>query len=176
MVRIEVPAIRRGRPLSWLRALWTTPTTLIGHAAAWVCGCERPERIGGTATRAWLYRLPERRFRGFGAIAIGHAIIVEPAFLERYGPWLLAHELAHTLQHDWLGPAYLPTHALWQLTSAFIYAFRRRPGFSPWHTYNPLERIFICVPVDAVAVQPPPGDAHAASVLRAFGLMEWDAA
>jgi hypothetical protein len=176
MVHIKIPAIRRGGPLGWLRALWTMPTTLIGHAAARLCGCGGPERIGGPATRAWLYRLPPGRFEGVGAIAIGHVIIVEPAFLERYGPWLLAHELAHTLQHDWLGPTYLPSHALSLLTSALIYAFRRRPGFSPWHTYNPLERIFICVPIDAVAVQPPPGDARAASVLRAFGLMEWDAA
>ena len=176
MVHIKVPVLRRGGVLGRLRALWTLPTTLIGHAAARIYDCDGPERIGGLATRAWLYRLPPGRFEGFGAIAVGHTIIVEPAFLERYGPWLLAHELAHTLQHDWLGPAYLPSHALSLLTSALIHAFRRRPGFSRWHTYNPLERIFICVPADAVCVQPPPGDAHAASVLRAFGLMEWDAA
>ncbi len=172
MVRIQVPAIRKGSAFGPLRALWTMPTTLIGHAAARISGCGRPERIGGPATRAWLYRLPPRRFRGFGAIAIGHAIIAEPAFLERYGAWLLAHELAHTRQHDWLGPAYLPLHALSQLASALIYAIRPRAGFSPWHTYNPLERVFICVPADAVADPPPPGDPHAVRVLRAFGLEE----
>ncbi len=172
MVRIGVPALRRGGALGLLRALWTAPVTLTGHAAARICGCGRPERIGGPATRAWLYRLPRGWFSGFGAIAIGHAIIVEPVFLRRYGAWLLAHELAHTCQHDWLGPAYLPLHGLAQLTSALIYAFRPRPGFSPWHTYNPLERIFICVPVDAVTAPPPPGDIHAANVLRAFGLEE----
>jgi GNAT superfamily N-acetyltransferase len=172
MVRIEVPAIRKGGAAGWFRAAWTMPTTLIGHAAARISGCGTPERIGGPATHAWLYLLPERRFQGFGAIAIGHAIIVERAFLEQYGPWLLAHELAHTRQHDWLGPAYLPLHALLQLISALIYALRPRAGFSPWHTYNPLERVFICVPVDAVASPPPPGNAQAASVLRAFGLTE----
>lgn len=169
-VRIEVPATRKGGALGLLRALWTMPTALVGHAAAWMCGCGTPERIGAPATRAWLYRLPPVRFRGFGAIAIGHAIIVEPAFLERRGDWLLAHELAHTLQHDWLGPAYLPAHALSQLISALIYAIRPRTGYSPWHTYNPLERVFICVPVDAVADPPAPEDRNAASVLRAFGL------
>ena len=60
------------------------------------------------------YRLP---LRGFGAIAIGHVIILEPGFLELHGPWLLAHELSHTRQHDWLGPAYLPVHAILQAMS-----------------------------------------------------------
>ncbi len=172
MVRVEVPAIRIGGALERFRALWTMPTTLIGHAAARICGCAGPERIGGQATHAWLYRLPPGRFEGFGAIAIGHAIVVEPAFLKRHGDWLLAHELAHTLQHDWLGPAYLPLHGLALLTSALIYAIRPRPGLSPWHTYNPLERVFICVPVDAVTRPPPPGDPYGARVLRAFGLEE----
>jgi hypothetical protein len=172
MVRLEVPALRRGGALGLLRALWTAPTTLIGHAAAAVCGCGPAERIGAPAARAWLYRLPRGRFAGFGAIAIGHAIIVEPAFLGRYGAWLVAHELAHTRQHDWLGPAYLPLHGLAQLASVLVYAVRPRPGFTPWHTYNPLERIFICVPVDAVTDPPPQGNPHAASVLGAFGLEE----
>ena len=172
MVRIEVPAPRKGGALGWLRALWTMPTTLIGHAAAWACCCGVPERIGGPAARAWLYRLPRRRFEGFGAIAIGHAIIVDSAFLAVRGPWLLAHELAHTRQHDWLGPAYLPLHALMQLSSAAIYAVRPRAGYSPWHTYNPLERVFICVPVDAAVNPPPPGDPFANSVLCAFGLTD----
>ena len=79
MVRIEIPAIRRGGALGRLRALWTMPTTLIGHAAARICDCGGPERIGGLVTRAWLYRLPPGRLRGFGAIAIGHTVIVEPA-------------------------------------------------------------------------------------------------
>ncbi len=170
MVRIAVPAIRKGGALGWLRAAWTLPTTLIGHAAARTCGCGAPEHIAGPAACAWLYRLPPRRFEGFGAIAIGHAIVVEPAFLARHGPWLLAHELAHTHQHDWLGPAYLPLHALMQLTSAFVYAIRPRSGLSRWHTYNPLERVFICVPADAVTDPPPPADPIAAGVLRAFGL------
>jgi hypothetical protein len=154
------------------RALWTAPTTLVGHAVARICGCGQPQRIGAPAARAWLYRLPQGRFRGFGAIAIGHAVVVEPAFLARHGAWLLAHELAHTRQHDWLGPAYLPLHALAQTLSAAIYAMRPRPGLSPWHTYNPLERIFICVPVDAVTEPPPRGDTKTAAVLAAFGLEE----
>ncbi len=170
MVRVEVPVIRRGGALGSLRAVWTLPTTFIGHAAAWICGCGKPVRIGGPATRAWLYRLPRGRFRGFGAIAIGHAVIVNPVFLDRSGAWLLAHELAHTLQHHWLGPAYLPLHALSQLSSALIYVIRPRPGRSRWHFYNPLERVFICVPSDAVADPPRRGDPRGDGVLRAFGL------
>ena len=150
MVRIEVPAIRRRGALgSASRALDDAHHTHRPRRRPDLrLRRPRTHRRPGNARLA----LPPagRALQGFGAIAIGHAIIVEPAFLERYGPWLLAHELAHTLQHDWLGPAYLPSHALSQLTSALIYAFRRRPGFSPWHTYNPLERIFICVPADAV--------------------------
>jgi hypothetical protein len=41
-------------------------------------------------------------------------------------------------------------------------------GFSRWHAYNPLERLLICVPIDAIAV--PPQGALADNVLRAFGL------
>jgi hypothetical protein len=172
MVRLGVAVPRKGGALGLLRTLWTAPTSLLGHAAAALCGCGPGERIGAPAARAWLYRLPRGRFTGFGAIAIGHVIIMEPAFLGRYGAWLLAHELAHTRQHDWLGPAYLPLHVMAQLASALIYAVRPRAGLTPWHTYNPLERIFICVPVDTVTAPPARGNPYAATVLAAFGLEE----
>lgn len=151
-----------------LRAVWTAPTTAIGHAVAIAAGCGRPVRIGGNAARAWLYRLPPGRFARFGAIAIGHAIIAQPEFFARHGRWLLAHELAHTRQHDWLGPAYLPVHALFQALSALIYLVRPVARHSPVHAYNPLERRFICVPIDAIG-DPPKGEL-AERVIHAFGL------
>lgn len=96
---------------------------------------------------------------------------MEPNLLARHGRWLLAHELAHTRQHDWLGPAYLPLHAVFQILSALIYIVRPVARYSPIHAYNPLERTFICVPVDAIVEQKSEGEC-AEKVLRAFGLAE----
>jgi len=168
LTRISIPAARRGGAIGAIRQVWTAPTTLIGHATARMLGCRKPQRIGGQATRAWLYRLPAARFKRWRAVAIGHVIIVEPALLARHGRWLLAHELAHARQHDWLGPAYLPVHAMLLFFSMVMSCFRPIAGFSPWHAYNPLERVLICVPIDAIAV--PPEGALADAVLRAFGL------
>jgi len=168
LTRISIPAARRGGAIGAIRQVWTAPTTLIGHATARMLGCRKPQRIGGQATRAWLYRLPAARFKRWRAVAIGHVIIVEPALLARHGRWLLAHELAHARQHDWLGPAYLPVHAMLLFFSMVMSCFRPVAGFSPWHAYNPLERVLICVPIDAIAV--PPEGALAEGVLRAFGL------
>ena len=170
MTRISIPAARRNGALGAFRKAWTAPTSLIGHGVAWLLRCGRPQRVGGKATRAWLYCLPAERFKGLRGIAIGHVIILEPAFLAARGRWVLAHELAHTRQHDWLGPAYLPVHAMLLLLSAVIFFFRPVAKFSPWHAYNPLERVLICVPIDVIAVPPAPEGALADSVLCAFGL------
>jgi hypothetical protein len=99
-------------------------------------------------------------------------LIVEPALLAKHGRWLLAHELSHARQHDWLGPAYLPAHAAFLALSAVIFLFRPVAKFSRWHAYNPLERILICVPIDALAAPAPPQGAAADGVLEAFGLRE----
>jgi len=171
MTRVRIPTPRRNGAPDVLRRLWTAPTTMIGHAVARLLGCHRPQRIGGPATNAWLYRLPAGRFKGWRAVAIGHVIIVEPALLAEHGRWLLAHELSHARQHDWLGPTYLPVHAMLLFLSMVLSCFRPVAGFSPWHAHNPLERILICVPVDVIA-DPPPRGALADSVLRAFGLTE----
>jgi len=56
------------------------------------------------------------------------------------------------------------------LFSMAIFLFRPVAKLSPWHAYNPLERVLICVPIDVVADPPPPEGAFADSVLRAFGL------
>jgi hypothetical protein len=172
MACISIPSDRTGGALGVFREAWTAPTTLIGHALARLSGCGRPQRVGGRATSAWLYRLPAGRFNGLSGIAIGHVIIVEPAFLAEHGRWLLAHELSHTRQHDWLGPAYLPVHAILLFLSMVMFFFRPLAKFSPWHAYNPLERILICVPIDVIADPPAPEGALADGVLCAFGLME----
>jgi hypothetical protein len=135
-------------------------------------GCRKPQRIGCPATRAWLYRLPAGRFKGWRAVAIGHVIVVEPALLAEDGRWLLAHELSHARQHDWLGPAYLPVHVMLLFLSMVMYSFRPVAGLSPWHAYNPLERVLICVPIDVIADPPPPEGGLADRVLHAFGLTE----
>jgi hypothetical protein len=110
--------------------------------------------------------------QGFRAIAIGHVIILEPAFLELHGPWLLAHELSHTRrQHDWLGPTYLPLHAILQAISVVLYFIRPVAKFSPWHAYNPLERWLLCVPIDVIVDRRPPEGELASKVLHAFGLV-----
>jgi hypothetical protein len=56
------------------------------------------------------------------------------------------------------------------LLSAVMFLFRPISKFSPWHAYNPLERVLICVPIDVIADPPPPEGALADGVLRAFGL------
>jgi hypothetical protein len=170
MTRISIPAARRNGALGAFRMAWTAPTNIIGHGVARLLRCGAPQPVGGQATRARLYCLPAGRFEGLRGIAIGHVIILEPAFLAAHGRWVLAHELSHTRQHDWLGPAYLPVHAMLLLLSAVIFLFRPVVKFSPWHAYNPLERLLICVPVDVIADPPPPEGAVADSVLRAFGL------
>jgi hypothetical protein len=170
MTHISIPTARKRGAIHAFRKVWIAPTTIIGHAAARLLGCGRPHRVGGEATTAWLYRLPAGRFNGLRGIAIGHVIIVEPAFLAVHGPWLLAHELSHTRQHDWLGPTYLPVHAVLLFLSMAIFFFRPIAKFSPWHAYNPLERVLICVPIDVIADPPAPEGALAEGVLRAFGL------
>jgi hypothetical protein len=170
MYSLTIPTARRGGAIGALRRAWTAPTNLIGHAMARMLGCARPQRIGGEAARASLYCLPAGRLTAWRAVAIGHVIIVEPALLARHGRWLLAHELSHARQHDWLGPIYLPAHVVLLALSGMISLVRPVAAFSPWHAYNPLERILICVPIDALAVSPSPEGALPDDVLQAFGL------
>jgi len=170
-MHLRVPGPRPRGPVGVLRGAWTAPTTLLGHGLARLAGCGVAQRIGGRASSASLYRLPAGRLRGLGAITIGHVVVVEPEFLERRERWILAHELSHTRQHDWLGPGYLLVHALFQAVSVVASAVRPVPGFPPQHAYNPLERRFLCVPFDALAAPHPPSGALAQDVLGAFGLV-----
>ena len=96
--------------------------------------------------------------------------------LARHGRWLLAHELSHARQHDWLGPAYLPAHAMLLALSAVMSLIRPRPSpsdarLSPWHAYNPLERVLIDVPIDAVVRRRRKAPSPTKSAV--FGLRDW---
>jgi hypothetical protein len=139
-----------------LRAAWTLPTNVLGHLAGLLVSGARPRRVSGPAAVGWLY--PIRAGLGLdwvGAVTLGHAILYRPGVLD--GPALrarltLAHELAHTRQHDRLGPLYLPLHILAQLASALL-SLGRRPVVSRVHDHNPLEQTFICLA--AGAARPP---------------------
>ena len=168
---ICVPRVRAAGVWGLLRALWTAPTTLLGRGLARAVGCGPPERIGGRVAPAYLYRLPAGRFRGLAAIALGHAIVVEPEFLRGREAWVLAHELSHARQHDWLGPFYLLVHALLQLISLLGSLFRPLRGYPPQHAYNPLERAFLCVPFDVLLRAEAPAGPRARELLEAFELV-----
>ena len=167
---ICVPRARAAGIVRLLRAVWTAPTTWLGHGLARLVGCGPAERLGGRAVRAYLYRLPPGRLHGLGAIALGHAIVVEPEFIRGREAWVLAHELSHARQHDFLGPVYLLAHAFFQLMSVLVCLVRPIRGYPPQHAYNPLERGLLCVPFDVLVRSELPRGPRAVELLRAFGL------
>jgi hypothetical protein len=137
-----------------LRALWTLPTNLLGHLAGWlVSGGRRPRRISGPLAVGWFYPIrPRTGLDWVGAVTLGHAILCRRELLEDATPrarLTLAHELAHTRQHDRLGPLYLPLHILAQAASAAL-SISGRPRVSRLHDHNPLEQTFICLSAGAV--------------------------
>ena len=177
---VALPGRRRRwpPPLSWLRALWLAPTIAVGHAAGLLVSGRRPERVAGPAAFAWLY--PIRRGIGLdwvGAVTLGNVILYTPGFFEgRQGQMILAHELAHTRQHDWLGPLYLPAHILAQATSALL-SLGRPVHHSRVHDRNPLEQTFICLGASAyrpLALGQRTGTVDGAAMLAAFGLPDGD--
>lgn len=162
----------RNRLLSGLRWLWTLPTTIVGHAVGAAVSRRQPRLIGSELAWARHYVLPERSaFRWIGAITIGHVIITSPDFIGgEEGRLVLAHELSHVRQHDWLGPFYLPLHGLAQLASVFLYWIRPVPQSTPHHSYNPLEQNFLAVPHTALRVWTPPFPEPVAAALTRFGV------
>ena len=106
-----------------------------------------------------------------GAVTLGHAILHRPGLVDQpttASRLTLAHELAHTRQHDRLGPLYLPLHILSQATSALL--TRGKPvTVSRVHDCNPLEQTWIAIPASATQV-PPESDAELAAMLAAFGV------
>jgi hypothetical protein len=148
------PRRRLRGPLGWLGRgvwrLWTLPTNVLGHLTGRLVGRGRPERVRGPAAHAWLYRIrPGVRLDWVGAVTLGHVVLYRPGMFDgRLGRLVLAHELAHTRQHDWLGPLYLPLHILAQTISALL-SIGRPLGESRVHDFNPLEQTFICLGASA---------------------------
>jgi len=161
---VRWPRPRSRRPLTrLLRALWTLPTNAVGHAAGWLVSGRAPRLVDGPAGRGWLY--PIRRGIGLdwvAAVTLGNAILYCPSYLDPpdglRARLTVAHELAHTRQHDRLGPLYLPLHIAAQTISAAIsLATRRRPVVSRVHDWNPLEQTFICLSAGATRASFPAG-------------------
>jgi hypothetical protein len=155
------------------RWIWTLPTNILGHAAGLLVSGRLPRRVGGPAAVGWLY--PIRDGVGLdwvGAVTLGHAILHRRGMLEgtRLPQRLtLAHELAHTRQHDWLGPLYLPLHVLAQAISAAL-SVVGRPVVSRVHDHNPLEQTFICIAAGVTHGVPPFADERETEeFLAAFG-------
>lgn len=149
---VRVPAARSRRlAVRVLRGLWTLPTSLLGHLLGLLVSGQRPRRIEGPAAVGWLYPIRTVPWlRGFGAVTIGHAILHRPHLFEGdAGRLVLAHELAHTRQHDRLGPFYLPTHILAQGASALLSSRAKVVHTSLVHDRNPLEETWICLGVRA---------------------------
>jgi hypothetical protein len=177
VTRVRWPRARsRAAAARLLRALWTLPTNVLGHVAGIIVSNRPPRRVGGPAARAWVYRIrPGLGLDWVGAVTLGHVILARPGMLD--GPDLharltLAHELAHTRQHDWLGPLYLPLHILAQATSAAL-SIGRRPRVSRVHDHNPLEQTFICIGAGGTRPPFPPGlerDDDRERFLAAFGV------
>lgn len=171
---LRIPSPRSRRPLiAALRGLWTLPTNAIGHAVGLLATRSRPSRIGSAAARASLYLLPwGSRVSALGAVTLGDVIICAPEFLAGEGRRrvALAHELSHVRQHCWLGPFYLPLHALAQLASALLYLVRPKADTTPQHSYNLLEERFLCVPFSEIAASRSPLSERSARVLDAFGV------
>lgn len=193
MAHVRLPSPRLSLPWPWavVHALWLAPTMLVGHLAGLlVSGGRRPTRVTGPAAFAWLYEIPPGRGLDWvGAVTLGHVILHRPRFFDRgsspsdepaarlLGPMILAHELAHTRQHDLLGPLYLPLHILAQTLSALL-SIGHGTVHSRVHDHNPLEQTFICLGASAygplaAGARLPAGTAApitAEAMLAAFGL------
>lgn len=149
---VSLPQPRRAPRglLRWARAAWTTPTNVLGHLAGLLVSGARARRVSGPAASAWLY--PIRAGLGLnwvGAVTLGHVVLYRPGMFDgRVGQLILAHELAHTRQHDWLGPLYLPLHIVSQGVSALL-SIGGPPHHSRVHDNNLLEQTFICLGASA---------------------------
>ncbi|MEO7094917.1 MAG: hypothetical protein ABI175_16780 [Polyangiales bacterium] len=135
-----------------VRFVWTLPTNALGHLAGLVVSGARGRKVGGRAGVGFTYQI-----RGgigldwVGAVTLGNAILHTAGMFDGpRGRLVLAHELAHTRQHDVLGPTYLPLHIVAQLVSATLgLVLREKTRFSPVHDRNPLEQTFIVIAAGA---------------------------
>lgn len=167
----RVPPRSRALWIRVLRGLWTLPTNLLGHLAGWLVSGRAGRRVEGAAAVGWLYPIRD----GLGldwvaAVTLGHAILYRPGVVgsETLAARLtLAHELAHTRQHDRLGPLYLPLHILAQATSALL-SVGRPVRVSRVHDHNPLEQRWIAISASETRGHAA-ADPLVASVLGDFG-------
>ncbi len=138
---LERPTPRARHPLVRLvRGLWTLPTNVLGHAAGVLVSGGVGESLHSEMASGRLYIIRLPGLSRVGGVTLGHAILLSPAFTKGLrGRLVIAHELAHTRQHDVLGPLYLPLHILAQAASAAIYLVRPDRTSDPVHAYNPLE-------------------------------------
>ena len=150
---LRTPRSRSRHPLvRVLRGAWTLPTNVIGHLLGALGSGSLGERVASPFAVGRVYVLRGPLATLPGAVTLGHAILMSPRMREGLGGRLvLAHELAHTRQHDLLGPLYLPLHGLAQLVSAGLWMVRRVPGSTPVHAYNPLEQTFLFLGHHALA-------------------------
>ena len=157
--------------MSTARFFWTLPTNVIGHAVGLVVTRSWPVRIGSQAAPGWLYLLPPSWNNVFGAVALGDAVISTPNLLRgERGRLVLAHELSHVGQHSWLGPFYLPLHALAQIGSVVTSLVRPKPGGSRIHSYNPLEQRFLSFPYDEIKNSDVKRSERIEQLLASFGV------
>jgi hypothetical protein len=171
--RLSLPSARsRNFLLRGLRWLWTLPTTLVGHAVGFAASRRRPVTIGSGVARARLYVLKDDSvFHRLGAVTIGHVVISSADCMRgEFGRLLLAHELSHVRQHDWLGPLYLPLHLIAQIASLALYFVRPVPDSTPQHSRNPLEQRFLAVPHALLRSCHPPFPERVTTVLTRFGV------
>jgi hypothetical protein len=158
---VRLPTPRAAHPVvRLLRFAWTLPTNLIGHLVGLAVSGGRGVRVvRGAAACGVLYPIRVPGLRRIGAVTLGSAILVGEHFLTPCGDetvpgvrgrLILAHELAHTRQHDALGPFFLPAHVLFQVASAIAYLLCRPGRGDPIHAYNPLEQRWLCLGFDAI--------------------------
>lgn len=146
------PGRSNARLLRALRLLWTLPTNLVGFTAGVLVSGTTGTRIGSPAAQARLFIVRLRIFAWVKGITLGHAILLAPDFAEgTFGRLVLAHELAHTRQHDVLGPFYLPLHAIAQALSAAMWIVKPVHGSDPVHAHNPLEEKWLFMGHSAIA-------------------------
>jgi hypothetical protein len=125
--------------------------------------------VGGPAAVGWVYEIrPGLGLDWVGAVTLGHAILHRRGMFDDglRGRLVLAHELAHTRQHDLLGPLYLPLHILAQAASAAL-SWGRPVVISRVHDRNPLEQTFICLGAGATHA-PLPAELDAERFLGCF--------
>lgn len=176
--RVRVPAPRsRALAVVLLRGMWTLPTNLLGHLICLLLSGRRGHKVGSGVGTGWVYPVrPGIGLDWMGAVTLGNAILYRQGMFDGLrGQLVLAHELAHTRQHDLLGPLYLPLHVICQAVSLLISLLSPGPvRHSRVHDHNPLEQTFISLAAGATDSWPAAAQRDGITVARmleAYGLL-----